>query len=130
MAAPLRRVRTVALSYAILGTMYIVIIAMLGVALWTGSWLRLWHDLADTPHSALTGVGALAAVNASMAGLAFWYLSLSRLFRVITLAASLILSVLAVAGAISVLVQRHAVVAPVSIPTLIVAKSLVALGYC
>ena len=106
--------------------MYLAIVVMLANAIWAGSWSRLWHELLDT----LKSVGSLAALNVMMAALAFWYLKLPRAFRALTLVLSLTLSVLAVIGATSVSLHRHTIEAPVPVWTLMVAKSLLAVGYC
>ena len=114
-----------------LSAMNLVIIGMLISAIWAGSWSRLWYDagygpLADT----LVNVGILAAVNVMMAALAFCYLNLRRTLRALTLAISVILSGLAVVGAISVALHRHTITAPVSVSMTITAKALLAVGYC
>lgn len=130
MATPLGRSRTVAFSYALLSVMYLAMIGMLAFAIWVGSWRLLWHGLVDTPNSGMKSVAPLVVANAAMAALAFWYLRLSRFFRIITLTASLIFSTLAVLGAASFFMHRHIIEAPVPITGLIVAKAVLALGYC
>jgi hypothetical protein len=72
----------------------------------------------------------LIVANAVMAALSFLYLRLSQPFRVVTLTASLIISALAVLGASSVFMHRHEIQAPVPIAGLIVAKAVLAVGYC
>jgi hypothetical protein len=99
---PLGRARTAALWYVLLSIVYV----------W---WL---HLLPETPNGAATTVAALAVANAVMAALAFWYLRLGRLLRVVTLIGSLIISLLAVV-AVLVFLLWHT---PVS--------ALLALGYC
>jgi hypothetical protein len=99
---PLGRARTAALWYVLLSIVYV----------W---WL---HLLPETPNGAVTTVAALAVANAVMAALAFWYLRLGRLLRVVTLIGSLIISLLAVV-AVLVFLLWHT---PVS--------ALLALGYC
>jgi hypothetical protein len=115
MATPLGRARTVALSYALLGAMYLAMIGILSFAIWVGSWRLLWHDLVDMPNSLTKTVAPLVVANAVMAALAFCYLRLNQLFRVITLIASLIISTFAVLGAVSVFTHRLAIQAPVPI---------------
>jgi|HubBroStandDraft_6_1064221.scaffolds.fasta_scaffold311898_2 hypothetical protein len=99
---PLGRARTVALWYFLLSIVYV-------------SWLQF---LLQTPNDAVMTVAALAVANAVMAALAFWYLRLGRLLRVVTLTASIIISILAVV-AVFVFLLWHT---PVS--------ALLALGYC
>jgi hypothetical protein len=99
---PLGRARTVALWYVLLSIVYV-------------SWLQL---LLETPNDAVTTVAALTVANAVMAALAFWYLRLGRLLCVVTLTASIIISILAVV-AVFVFLLWHT---PVS--------ALLALGYC
>ena len=99
---PLGRARTVALWYFLLSIVYV-------------SWLQL---LLETPNDAVTTVAALTVANAVMAALAFWYLRLGRLLCVVTLTASIIISILAVV-AVFVFLLWHT---PVS--------ALLALGYC
>jgi hypothetical protein len=99
---PLGRARTAALWYVLLSIVYV----------W---WL---HLLPETPNGAVTTVAALAVANAVMAALAFWYLRLGRLLRVVTLIGSLIISLLAVVAVLAFLLWHT----PVS--------ALLALGYC
>ena len=99
---PLGRARTVALWYFLLSIVYV-------------SWLQF---LLQTPNDAVMTVAALAVANAVMAALAFSYLRLGRLLRVVTLIASLTISILAVV-AVLVFLLWHT---PVS--------ALLALGYC
>src|SRR5580700_9814469 len=99
---PLGRARTVALWYVLLSIVYV----------W---WL---HLLLETPNDAVRTVAAFAVANAVMAALAFSYLRLGRLLRVVTLIASLTISILAVV-AVLVFLLWHT---PVSV--------LLALGYC
>jgi hypothetical protein len=114
-----------------LGAMHLVIIGMLLSAIWAGSWSRLWHDAAYRPVAeTLVNVGMLAAVDVAMAALAFCYLNLRRALQALTLAISVILSGLAVVGAISVVLHRQTITAPVSVSMAITAKSLLAVGYC
>jgi hypothetical protein len=130
MATPLGRARTVALSYALLGAMYLAMIGILSFAIWVGSWRLLWHDLVDMPNSLTKTVAPLVVANAVMAALAFCYLRLNQLFRVITLIASLIILLLP-----SLVLSQFSRTGLQSkrrcpSPGLIVAKSPLALGYC
>jgi Na+/H+ antiporter NhaA len=99
---PLGRARTVALWYVLLSAVYLL-------------WL---HDLVETPNGVVTSVATLTVANTVMAALAFLYPRLGRPLRLMTLTASLIISIFAVV-AVAVFMFRHT---PVSI--------LVASGYC
>jgi hypothetical protein len=110
--------------------MYLAMIGMLGIAIWVGSWRLLWHGLVDTPNSVMKSVAPLVVANAVMAALAYWYLRLSQFFRIITLTVSLIISTLAVLGATSFFIHRHVIDASVPVTSLIVAKAVLAPGYC
>jgi hypothetical protein len=129
-STPLSRARTVALTYALLSAMYVAMICLLASSIWTGSWLRLRYDLFEAPYGVGGSVVAVAAANALMAVLMFWYLTLSRSLRVLTLMLSVAFSVMALASAASAVLHRYAIDAPVSIPLLLTAKGLLALGYC
>jgi hypothetical protein len=124
--------RAVAFSYALLGGLFFFFSASLVVFTWSGSWLRLWHDLSQYSANSVALFGGIAFGHWFLAGLSLRYLTVGPRWRGITLAASLFLVLWNIGGAARqtiVGVGTAQALSSIPAPTLLGAKWLIAAAY-
>jgi hypothetical protein len=127
LASALTELRATAISYALLGALFFGFGAMLVTFTWSGSWARLWQDLAPD-YQSVASFGALALAQWSLAALSLRFLTLGRGWQLLTIAASLLLALWNIGGAVRQTVHPVAV-SYVPVWSLVSAKWLLALAY-
>jgi hypothetical protein len=91
--------RATAFSYALLGALFFAFGVMLIAFSWTGSWSRLWHAV-GADCSSVASFGATAILLWVLAALSLRFLALNRIWQLATFAASLLIALWNIGGAV------------------------------
>jgi hypothetical protein len=119
--------RATAFSYALLGALFFAFGVMLIAFSWTGSWSRLW-DAVGADCSSVASFGATAILLWVLAALSLRFLALNRIWQLATFAASLLIALWNIGGAVRQTLHPF-VVSYVPGWSLVGAKWLLALAY-